>query len=206
MKNPSAKVFWVLIALAAVFWALIFGAKVVNFWVGMAVASTVLAAISVWDAGWPFARGDVSVKNFGWGVLAAAALYAVFAVGNWAARAMFDFAPPELSGIYAIREQGDVWIIALVLLFITSPAEEIFWRGFVQRWCQGKWGVFAGWIAAGLFYAGVHIASCNIMLTLAALVAGLFWGLLYWGTRNLFICVVSHALWTVAAFVLWPFN
>ena len=206
MKQPRTAIFWGSIALAAIFWAVIFGLKIVNFWAGMAIASVSLAALSMRDAGIPLSRRDISLKNLFWGAAAAVVLYAIFAAGNWLSRLLFDFAGPELSGIYAIGEQGNIWVIALVLLCITSPAEEIFWRGFVQRWCQCKAGGFAGWILGGLFYAGVHIASCNLMLTLAALVAGLFWGFIYWRTKNLFICIVSHAFWTVAAFVLWPFN
>ena len=47
--------------------------------------------------------------------------------------------------------------MALVLLFITSPAEEVFWRGFVQRWFMHRFGGKAGWLLAVCVYAGVHV-------------------------------------------------
>jgi len=206
MRAPRTRTVYLTLGLALFYWTLIFGIQLVNFWLGMSIAATTLAFISVWDAGWPIAQKDLSWKNFFIGVAAAAFLYGVFALGNMAARHLFSFAPGELSGIYHIRTQGELWAITAVLLFVTSPAEEIFWRGYIQRWSQNRFGAFFGWIVAGLIYAGVHIASGNIMLTLAALVAGLFWGLLYWATRNLFICIVSHALWTVTCFVVWPFH
>ena len=33
---------------------------------------------------------------------------------------------------------------------------------------------------------------------------GLFWGWLYWKTGSLVPCILSHAFWTVAVFILWP--
>ena len=108
------------------------------------------------------------------------------------------------SSIYAIRLEGPSWVIALVLLFVTSPAEEIFWRGFIQRHFMEKMGDLCGWLAASAVYAAIYISSGNIMLVLAALVAGLFWGWLYMKTRDLRACILSHALWTVAVFILWP--
>ena len=42
------------------------------------------------------------------------------------------------------------------------------------------------------------------MLVMAALTAGLFWGWLYWKTGSLVPCILSHAFWTVAVFILWP--
>ena len=42
------------------------------------------------------------------------------------------------------------------------------------------------------------------MLVMAALVAGLFWSALYSWRGNLTACIVSHALWTVGVFLLFP--
>ena len=53
--------------------------------------------------------------------------------------------------------------MALVLLFITSPAEEVFWRGFIQRWFTHRFGGKAGWLLAVCVYAGVHVFSGNLM-------------------------------------------
>ena len=97
-------------------------------------------------------------------------------------------------------------MISLILLFITSPGEEIFWRGFVQKRFVERFGARKGWLIASAVYAAVHIASGNFMLTMAALVAGLFWGWLYQRERNLVPCIVSHALWTVTIFILLPIS
>ncbi len=206
MRTPRTPVVIATLVLAAIFWTLIFACDVVNFWLGMSLAAGLLSVISICDAGSPFSKKDFSFKNFLIGVASAALLYGIFAILNALARWMFSFAAPELTHIYNIQFQGNLWVIACVLLFVTSPFEEIFWRGYIQRWAQGRLGVWIGLVCAAAVYAGVHIASANILLTLAALTCGLYWGFLYWITRNLFISIVSHALFTVSAFVLWPFN
>jgi len=50
----------------------------------------------------------------------------------------------------------------------------------------------------------VHIWSFNFMLIMSALVCGIFWGLLYKYNKNLVTLIVSHALWDVSVFVLFP--
>jgi membrane protease YdiL (CAAX protease family) len=44
------------------------------------------------------------------------------------------------------------------------------------------------------------------MLIMAALVCGAFWGLLYMLNKNLLTVLVSHALWDVAVFILFPIS
>jgi membrane protease YdiL (CAAX protease family) len=44
------------------------------------------------------------------------------------------------------------------------------------------------------------------MLILAALIAGLFWGFMYYRYRSLLANVVSHTVWDVAVFLVFPFS
>ena len=199
--NPSVAG---LILLAAFFWWLNFGLQICNFWLGMAIAASVLAGLSLRVGSNPFAEGRADAKTLVRGLLSAVALYIIFALGNALASLIFTFGPEQISNIYSIRQEGPSWLVALVLLFITSPAEEIFWRGFIQKHFMDKLGDVRGWLAASLVYAAIHISSGNIMLVLAALVAGLFWGWLYMKTRDIRACILSHSLWTVAVFILWP--
>ena len=204
MRLPLQKQVFGLVGLAVVFWILIFGFKVVNFWLGMALAASSLAGLSLHYGGWPLQRDDASAKNLLLGALSAPVLYALFWIGDATAASLFSFARPEVANIYQIREQGGLWVIALVLFFVTSPAEELFWRGFVQRWLMARLGPWRGLAAGAGVYGGVHVFSGNLMLTLAALTAGAFWGWLYLRTQSLSACILSHALWTVGIFVLWP--
>ena len=119
---------------------------------------------------------------------------------------MFDFARPQVDGIYSIKEGTSKVYIGLALLLLIGPAEEIFWRGYVQEHLQNKMGKNAGFIIATLVYTLIHIWSFNFMLVMAALVCGVCWGLLYRLDRKLLpALIVSHAVWDTCAFVLIPF-
>lgn len=201
---PSQAQVLLCVGLAFVFWYLTFSLKLLNFWLSMSLAVAVLTLLAFAFAGFPLRRSEITVVGFLKGFFAAVVLYAVFWAGNLVSQSLFHFAKPEIASIYHIRGEAQAFLIALVLLFVTSPGEEFFWRGFLQRWFVNRFGPLKGWLLAAFIYAAVHIVSGNIMLVGAALVAGLFWGWLYLRTDSLFICIVSHALWTVGIFILFP--
>ena len=170
----------------------------------MCIAVSTLTALAVHFDGFPVRRADWRLRSVISGIFAAAALYSIFWLGNSFSQILFSFAKPQVSSIYGIRTQGETLLIGFILFFITSPGEEIFWRGFVQRRLVRRFGRKRGWLLASAVYAAVHIASGNFMLTMAALTAGLFWGWLYLQERNLVPCIVSHSVWTVTIFILLP--
>lgn len=91
------------------------------------------------------------------------------------------------------------------MLLLIGPAEEIFWRGYVQHTLSACYNPDKGLIITTLLYTLVHVASCNFMLIMAALVAGAVWGLCYRLFPNRFGAIIlSHALWDVAVFVVFP--
>lgn len=192
------------LALALACWTAIFGLKLINFWLGMSLAALGLTLLSVFWAGLPIKRREINLKNTAVGLASAALLYGIFALGRHVSLAILPFASEQIGSIYTIEHQADRLIIALVLLFLTSPCEEIFWRGFLQRWSVKRFGSVRGLLLASLCYAAVHLTSGNFMLMGAALTAGLFWGSMYQRTGSLYTCIVSHAVWTVGIFLLFP--
>jgi hypothetical protein len=201
IKSTSA-IFTIL--LAAVFWYLTFAVKLLNFWLSMSIAATTLSLLAIAFGGIPFQKSEINLRAVVIGICSALILYGIFWLGNALSQLMFEFARPQVSSIYDIRTQGEALIVALVLFFITSPGEEIFWRGFLQRWAMEHFGEPAGWLIGAAIYAAVHISSGNFMLTMAALVAGIFWGYIYWKEKSIVPCIISHALWTVGIFVVFP--
>ncbi|KJS22069.1 MAG: hypothetical protein VR72_07915 [Clostridiaceae bacterium BRH_c20a] len=206
MYNPKIKTFSIVITivLAIVFWYLTFSVKLLNFWLSMSIAATTLSILAIYWGGNPFNSKDLNIRTIIIGVGSAIILYFIFLAGNFLSQFLFNFAKPQVSSIYTIRTQAEAIYITLVLLFITSPGEEIFWRNFLQRWSMKNFGGFKGWIFASLVYAGVHISSGNFMLVMAALIAGLFWGYIYWKEENILAVSISHALWTTGIFVFFP--
>lgn len=196
--------YWMCVGLAAAGFGWVFGCAAGNFWVKITVTVCVLCAASFAAAGVPCRRAELTAREALVGAVSAAVLYGIFWLGDFCAAKVFGFAPRQVEAIYAIRELGHPWAVGAVLLLVTSPGEELFWRGYVMRQAVARWGRGKGFAAAALLYGAVHLPSGNVMLILAALVAGVFWCALYRWRGNLTACVVSHALWTVGVFLLFP--
>jgi hypothetical protein len=87
-----------------------------------------------------------------------------------------------------------------------GPAEEIYWHGFVQRTLGLRLDAIRGVLLTPAVYAAVHISGFNFMLVMAAGVCGLFWGILYQREKSLIPVIISHSLWDVIIFVLFPLS
>lgn len=140
----------------------------------------------------------------GWGALSALPLYALFFVGVALVRRVLPFAEREINVVYALKEGVPTARIVLLLVFVIAPAEEIFWRGSLQRLAMTRWGALSGCLGAAAVYAAVHATSGNLLLVAAAGICGLFWGAMYARWRSLPANIVSHALWDVLVFIAAP--
>ena len=139
------------------------------------------------------------------GIAIAAALWGIFWIGDKLSQMMFDFARPQVDTIYGMKDAESPWLLTFLMLFLIGPAEEIFWRGFVQRGIGVRSTANVAFVVTLLVYGLVHIWKFNFMLIMAALVCGLVWGLAYrlW-PKQLFALIVSHAVWDTLVFVVWP--
>lgn len=196
------------LAVAFALWTAMFSpptAPHVDFWRTMTASAVALCVLAV-----AFDRGCLRqirwrVSDVALGAAIAAALWCVFWIGDKASAWMFDFARPQVDAIYGMKEGESPWRLAALMLLLIGPAEEIYWRGYVQRTLSKRWGANAGFAAASLLYALAHAGSCNFMLTAAALTAGVFWGALYRFFPERFSAVIlSHAFWDAAVFIWFP--
>lgn len=196
------------ICLAAVLWTIMFSpwtAPHVNFWVMMTCSGLVLTLYSTWAAPgwWKDIRLDLT--NIVLGVLLAAALWGIFWIGDRLSSLMFDFARPQVNMIYGMKEGESPLVLTVLMLFIIGPAEEIFWRGYIQKNLSARWNPNMGFIVTTLIYSLVHVSKFNFMLIMAAAVAGFVWGLAYRFFPEKFGAILlSHALWDCAVFIWFP--
>ena len=196
------------IILAAVLWTVMFSpwtAPHVNFWWMMTgSACTLSLCATLFSPGW-WKRVHFTPANIIWGVVIAVALWGIFWLGDKVSQLMFDFARPQVDTIYGMKEGESPWLLTALMLFLIGPAEEIFWRGYVQENFSKRWNPNIGFVVTTLIYALVHAGSFNFMLIMAAFVAGAAWGLLYRLFPKYFAAIIiSHALWDVAVFILFP--
>lgn len=197
-----------LILVAAAFWFAMFSpwtSPYISFWYAMLVATGTLTILALtFGKDWK-SRFSFNAKDIALGIGSAVALWGIFYLGNEISDVFFDFARPQVDTVYAMKEGKNPVFLTLALLLWIGPAEELFWRGYVQHTLEGtKYGKWGAFIITTLIYAFVHIWAFNFMLFMAALICGLFWGFIYMKNRNLLTVLISHALWDVAVFVLLP--
>ena len=176
-----------------------------RFWQRMTSAGTVLgtlALVSERDL-----RRDIRIrkKDIGLGLAAAAGLYGVFQAGDRLARKLLPTGGDDIGEIYSLDRLRPKPEIAARLALVIGPAEELFWRGFVQRRLQrtrlGRW---KGAAAAAAAYGGAHVVTGNLTLTGAAGVAGAYWSALAAAGMPMGALIVSHVAWDVWIFLVAP--
>jgi membrane protease YdiL (CAAX protease family) len=180
-----------------------------DFWWWMTANLLILlAVVSFADVRW---RREIAVdlrdhpaRKAVMGFLSAAVLYMIFWFGDKASRYLLAGAAHDISAVYAFKEQAPALRIVLLMVFVIGPGEELFWRGFLQRRLEGTLGKWSGWLSATALYASIHLATGNPILVLAAGVCGAFWGWLYLRYRSMVLNAVSHTVWDIVIFVLFP--
>ncbi len=199
LKEPVCTVF-----LATFLWFITFYLNWGVFWFKISVSASMLAAISLWLDSTNYQNLKIDARSVVIGLLSAVALYFVFWLGKLVSTTIFPFAQHQIGSIYNKGEGTPLWVITLLLLFVTGPCEELYWRGYLQRNLINRFGPWQGWLLTTAAYAGVHIWSFNFMLIGAAGVAGAFWGLLYWCLGDLRPVIISHMVWSTVVFAAVP--
>jgi len=198
------------VIIAFILWYLTFIVRPFNFWFMMTFNTLFLGAISFYRGGKIFQREEWNLRNILMGICAAALLYGIFLVGHhiliWASDniGIIPKRAENLESIYANRETISPALIAMLLFFPIGFGEEVFWRGFVQRFLQQKWGKSLAFIITVLLYTGVHAPTANPVLILAAFICGVFWGAFYCLTKSIVPVIISHMIWDPFIFVIFP--
>ena len=182
-----------------------------NFWPVMTFSALVLTGLglSFTKDRRQFLHVEKPLLQVVGGVALALTLWGIFWLGDKASAWLFDFARQQVDSVYAMKSGLPSWLITILLLFIIGPAEELFWRGYIQRTLTrtlgGSHPADAAFAITAALYALVHIWSFNFMLIMAALVAGLIWGYLYrLFPKGLPALIISHALWDALVFIWLP--
>ena len=144
-------------------------------------------------------RGDVVA-----GLASAAGLYGIFVLGDRMVRRLLPGGGEQIGDVYALRQLGPAPELAARLALVIGPAEELFWRGFVNRRLQRRLGRWPGAAAGSFAYAGAHVATGNFTLFGAAGVAGAYWSALEAAGMPMGALVVSHAAWDLVTFLVAP--
>jgi membrane protease YdiL (CAAX protease family) len=183
------------LAMAFGLFGLTFRGPRARFWERMTITGLVLGNMALANEG-ELRRLRFRERDVALGLLSAAGLYAIFRVGDRTARAVMPSGSQEIGDIYALRSLRPKTEIATRLATVIGPAEELFWRGFVQR--------RLGAAGAAMAYGGAHLVTGNATLIGAATVAGVYWGLLRAIGMSMPALITSHVAWDIWIFLIAP--
>jgi uncharacterized protein len=149
-------------------------------------------------------RTSIRGRDVAAGLASAAGLYAVFLAGDRVVRRLLPGGGREIGDIYALQELRPRGELAARLALVIGPAEELFWRGFVNRRLGRRLGSWPGAALGSAAYGGAHVAPGNFTLFGAAGVAGAYWSALAAAGTPMGALIVSHAAWDVWTFLVVP--
>jgi len=177
-----------------------------GFWPLIAGGTALLGLLALWlRRGWLKDPGPRQ-GDFGVGLLAAVALYAVAWLGHLALLHVWPAGVLELLGLYGLVGTAPWPLVAILVALVIAPGEELFWRGLVLVGLRERLGG-RPWLAvfgAALLFGAAHLFSGSPVLALAAMAGGLAWGALYQRTGRLAPVIVSHILWDLAVLLFFP--
>lgn len=203
MTRPAFRQLLAAAGLAGGLFAFTFRGPRSHFWDRMTGTGLVLGGLAL--VAQPSLRQTrIGVKDLLLGFGLAATLYGIFHVGDRLSRKIVPQGGQQIEDIYALKRVRPRRELMARLGLIIGPAEEFFWRGFLQAGLMEHYGRFWGTLLGVLAYGGVHIASGNFTLVGAATVAGAFWGGLYGLGAPLGALIVSHVVWDNVIFLIAP--
>lgn len=158
--------------------------------------------------GLAYAQEGIVIKRISWleisyGLVSGTLLYLIFALGKWLIVALQLPLLQSLTELYQIVSPR-VWWHYLVLFAIIIPGEELFWRGYIQRRLTRVIAPSLGILLSTLLYAAAHLSSGSLLLVIAALVGGVFWGGIYHRTGSIEMAILSHLMFDLLLLVLLP--
>jgi len=204
LNKTNSKYIVFTLFIATILWYLLFVIKPMNFWLQMSLSISALVLMSLVFNRDIFKIGKLTIRHILIGISSAILLYIIFYLGNIVSGFIFPFKDSQVLSVYSNKSNGNLILIGSLLFFVIGPGEEIYWRGFIQNTLSKKIGETRGYILSVLLYAGVHIVTGNVMLVIAALVCGIYWGCLYKKEKSLIPVIISHAIWDLTIFVILP--
>ncbi len=174
-----------------------------HFWQRMTRTGLALGGIAL-VAEPELRRTRIRARDVAAGLASAAALYSIFRVGDREARRIMPAGGQDIDEVYRLRRLRPRPELALRLALVIGPAEELFWRGLVQRRLAERSDRWRAAALAAMTYAGAHLASENPTLVGAAGVAGAYWSALAAAGMPLGSLIVSHVAWDIWIFLVAP--
>lgn len=197
---PPARVVLAGVGVATAAWGVLFSGGRERFWTRAAAAGAAVGAYAV--AVQPAVIGGLLrrpgrrwPRDVAVGAASGVALHGAFWIGEQFLAVAAPRVADEVADLYAVRAGSSrVWMP--VVLAVAAGGEELFFRGFLQE--------RVGWPAALATYASIHLWERKVILPVAALIGGVWWGALLERTDGLVAPLTSHLVWVMLTVWLRP--
>ena len=128
------------VLLAASLWFVTFYLTWGSFWIKISFSAATLAILSLLLQ--PGLKGQIRInaRAVALGLVSAAILYFIFWTGKTVSAVILPFSEGQIGGIYDKGTGTSAWVIALLLLCVTGPSEELYWRGYLQKNLMSRFG------------------------------------------------------------------
>ena len=174
-----------------------------RFWHRMTATGAILGILAI-AGDRSLQRPRLRPRDVALGLVVAAGLYGIFQLGDRLARRVLPAGDDNIDDIYELRQIAPRNEIALRLAAVIGPAEELFWRGLLQRSVARRVGWVPAVVASTVAYGGAHVVTGNVALIGAATVAGLYWASLAAAGVPMAALMSSHVIWDIWIFLVAP--
>jgi uncharacterized protein len=140
---------------------------------------------------------------FTFGILSGLLLYGLFIIGDFLFSLINFSIQDDVDKLYKLFSPTMFWHY-LSLMLIAIPGEEIFWRGFILKKLLKNNRLWSSIVISSFMYASVNIYIGEWILVLATFIAGMMWGYLYTWKRSIPLVIVSHLVFDLFLFILFP--
>ncbi|MGD7043486.1 CPBP family intramembrane glutamic endopeptidase [Jeotgalibacillus proteolyticus] len=168
------------------------------FWYLYSGTALVMIAFSISQSGIEKGRHPIN-RSIMYGIFSGLILYGIL----FFTYQLFLLLPGQLdeiiSSLYKDLKPDMVWQL-LSLILIIVPAEEIFWRGFIQRKLLEKASPVMSVAITSILSASVFLYSGEWTWMAAAFMGSIIWGIIYNWKRSISLIVISHLVFDLLFF------
>ena len=169
------------------------------FWYLYSGTALVMIALSIIQSG--FDEKMPKKRYMLLGVTSGVAMYGLFYLGYQLIKWLPGGLDGTISNLFSKVQPDNIWKLALLVLIIV-PAEEVFWRGFVQQRMQQYIPAALSVLITALLAGSVFYFSGEWVWMAVAFVGGLFWGALYAWKQSLPMLILSHLTFDLLFFYI----
>ncbi len=151
-------------------------------------------------------RAENPIKIITYGILGGILLFGLVVFAGIIMELLLPIKPslqPFAKLVLEAKDFNDLIVLLFIGSVLAPIGEEIYFRGMVYPVFKEKWGLFAGMIISGLFFALLHF---DILRFFPLLLGGVGLAYIYEKSRSLFACMLAHGLWNGVMILLLYFS